>query len=344
MRRHLPATGRHRAFRPLVLLLGMGCGALSSWGLAGAPAAAQPPPAPASWRAFTGFGEAVSLYHPFPAMGEADVVFLGEHHDDPVAHQLQERILRELHRAVGGERPVILSLEMFEGDVQDVLDEYLAGLITEEHFLRAARPWPNYPGDYRPLVEYAREHGIPVVAANPPRRYVNRVAREGPESLADLPPSALRFLPPLPLHPPSEAYIREWNALMSRPAEGPAGGTAGTDGHPREPAPAHPPEPRDDADVPRTLWAQTLWDAGMAHAIAGALERHPGALVIHLAGSFHVENGTGIPEHLQRYRPGTRSVTVVFRPVDDVERFDPGSHAGAGDLVVLTDRSLPRTR
>lgn len=69
---------------------------------------------------------------------------------------------------------MVLSLEMFEADVQTVLDEYvLRRAIREQDMLQDARPWRNYAMDYRPLVEYCREQGIRVVAANAPRRYVS---------------------------------------------------------------------------------------------------------------------------------------------------------------------------
>lgn len=289
------------------------------------------------FRAFSASGEPTSLGAALQAMAEAEVVFLGESHDDPVAHLLQEQVLRELHRRGGGARPTVLSLEMFESDVQGVVDEYLQGLITEDHFLRSARPWPNYGSDYRSLVEYARVQGLPVVAANPPRRYVNRVAREGPASLESLPAAARSVIPPLPLAPPSARYREAWDALMG------GAGHGGTPGRPAGPAPAHG-QGGSDPDISNGLWAQTLWDAGMAHAISGALGAAPGALVVHLAGSFHVERGTGIPEHLELYRPGTRTFTVVFRPSAPDAPFDAEAHGGLGDLVVLTDATLPRTR
>jgi hypothetical protein len=42
------------------------------------------------------------------------------------------------------QRPLVLSLEMFERDVQPVLDEYVAGSATLADLMRDARPWPNY--------------------------------------------------------------------------------------------------------------------------------------------------------------------------------------------------------
>ena len=57
-------------------------------------------------------------------------------------------------------------------------------------------------------------------------------------------------------------------------------------------------------------------------------------------GGFHVENFTGIPEKVQDYRPGTRSLVVSMEPVEDFATFDPSKHTGQGDFVILTDKSL----
>src|SRR5947207_946296 len=70
------------------------------------------------------------------------VLFVGEHHDDPIAHHLElvllkraaEQASRTIRPPGSSPRPVALALEMFERDVQDVLDEYLGGLIAEQHF------------------------------------------------------------------------------------------------------------------------------------------------------------------------------------------------------------------
>lgn len=88
--------------------------------------------------------------------------------------------------AAAAARRVVLSLEMFERDVQHVLDEYLSGTVPERD-LRDARPWPNYVSDYRPLVEFAKSNGLSVVAANAPRRYVSIAGRRGELSAQALP-------------------------------------------------------------------------------------------------------------------------------------------------------------
>lgn len=260
-------------------------------------------------------------------MGD-EVLLVGEQHDDMVGHAVETLLLQavfdRIGSAEGAGRTVVLSLEMFERDVQYVLDEYLGGLITEDHFLRSSRPWDDYDARYRPLVEAARAHAAPVVAANAPRRYVNRVTNQGPESLAGLSAHARSYLPPLPFPGPSVAYREQWEAIMTAAMLGAAESDQGAD--------------RSYAPNPNAIYAQALWDAAMGHAITEALVRHIGGFVVHFAGSFHVERGTGIPERIADYRPGTRVTSVVMTKVDDIHEWSADRHGPLADFVVLTRR------
>ncbi|MBO6574541.1 MAG: ChaN family lipoprotein [Rhodothermales bacterium] len=253
---------------------------------------------------------------------EANVVLVGEQHNDPVAHHIELAVLREV--LADSVRPGVLSLEMFSRDVQHVVDEYLKDLITERHFRSASRPWGNYESDYRPLVEAARLAGAPVLAANAPRRYVNLVNREGPEALDALSEAARAWLAPLPFAAASDAYKAEFDGLMGDMVSSDTTGS----GH--------------DA-LASMLSAQSLWDATMAFSIAEHLLQQPDARVVHAAGSFHVANGTGIAEHLTRYRPGVRILSIVVEPLLDVSLYDPDEHDGLADVVILADMTLPRT-
>jgi uncharacterized iron-regulated protein len=296
------------------------------------PAPEPPPPLEegADYVVFRGDGSSATLADVVAAADDADVVFFGEQHDDPVTHRLQALLLGRLYTtyqrpseggpsvhpatpgvdtpASRGNRTVVLSLEMFERDVQRVVDEYLADLITEDHFLASSRPWDGYETRYRPLVEFAKAHGLDVVAANAPRRYVNRASRLGRASLGELSPEARAWLPPLPYPEGSTRYRAQWDSLM-----GPA--AAHMRGSPFD--------------------GQTLWDASMGQKVAEAVAAHPDALVLHLAGSFHVASFTGTPEALEHYRPGTRALVVVAVPAE--ERGTLGDdRVGLGDFVVLT--------
>lgn len=343
------------------------------------PAASQTPDSTAptiggfevsSFRVVTGQGRPATLEDITAAMADVDVVFIGEEHNDPVAHELQVDLLLNAYRAYNSERRVALSMEMFSRDVQGIINEYLADLVTEQHFRKDARPWQNYETDYRPLVEFAKAHRLPVIAANAPRRYVNRVSRLGPDALRQLTPQARAALAPLPYPGPTEAYREKWDALMSSmgaehgqdPDEEGAEMDSDTDDVVNTPedldSPAvtelpegHPEVEAEDAapggmhSMAYLLDAQALWDATMAYSISEYLEQQPNALVLHMAGAFHVEGGLGTPEALQHYRPGTRSLVVVIRPFDDLRNEDgsPVRVGGMGDFVILTDSSRPRS-
>ena len=300
------------------------------------------------YQVFTGAGEPVSLEDVVAEMGRHQVVFIGEGHDDPTGHMLEVELLKAAYAAYGtaessdtAPRPIALSLEFFQRDVQPILDEYLAGLITERAFRAASRPWPRYETDYRPLIEFSKENGVPVIAANAPRRYTTRVTMHGRESLNDLSPEALSSLAPLPYGQPSTEYRNQWIRVIAEVMEQ-EGMKCG------RPIPdAEEGEEQVRADAPagshdnmgNQLHSQVLWDATMAYWISDYLVREPDALVLHMVGGFHVARGTGTPEHLEAYRPGTSSMIILLRSVEDVDAFEPAPEGEWGDFVIQTDES-----
>jgi uncharacterized iron-regulated protein len=271
-----------------------------------------------NYRIYDATGNTASIAQIFEAAGKSDVVFLGENHDDSVAHFLQAEILKNLQASNAGKRNVALSLEMFERDVQIVLDEYLKDLITEKKFLDDSRPWNNYKTDYRPLVEYAKQNKLPVIAANAPRRYINMVSRGGRETLEKLSPEAKRWLSPLPYAQPSEQYAKKFTALM--------GGTSSM-----------------NHGVSKILDSQALWDATMAFSISEFLKKQKNALVVHLNGSFHTENRLGTAEQLLKLNPKSKILVVTMRYEEDFTKFDKAKHENLGDFVILTDSKTPRS-
>jgi uncharacterized iron-regulated protein len=274
----------------------------------------------AMYCAYDGQGNPVMLDAIVKSMADADAVFLGEQHDDTVGHAIEAELFRRAVANYSAQRRVGLSMEMFERDVQIVLDEYLGGLITEQHFLLSSRPWGNYKTDYRPLVELAREKHLDVIAANAPRRYVNMVSRNGRYVLNGLSKEAKAWLAPLPYPEASAAYKAKFEALMKNSGD---------------PAAMNP--------NPQLINSQSLWDATMGNSVANYLSKNKGALVIHLNGSFHTEGRLGTIEQLLSYRPKTRAIVVTIRYEEDVTKFDPSKHKDLGDFVILTDAKQPRS-
>lgn len=274
----------------------------------------------ANYRIFDAQGNSATLEKIIDSLKNVDVVFLGEQHDDATAHYLQELIFRKAFEKYGKERKVALTLEMFERDVQTVVDEYLKDQIPENHFLLSSRPWGNYKTDYRPLVEFAKTNKIPVIAANAPRRYVNMVSRLGRDSLNSLSPEAKKWLAPLPFGEASDAYAKKFGALMGQ----------------------------SDSMTPLRhspmLNSQSLWDATMAFSIAEQLKHLKDPLIINLNGSFHSENRLGTPEHLLKYNKKAEFLVVTMRYEENFTTFDKTKHENLGDFVILTDSKVPRSQ
>ncbi len=300
------------------------------------------------YRVFTGSGKPASIDDIVAEMERVQVVFIGESHDDPTGHMLEAELLERAYEAYGAPssndespRAVALSLEFFQRDVQPILDEYLAGLITEKAFRADSRPWPRYETDYRPLIEFSKENSLAVIAANAPRRYTTRVTMSGRESLNDLSPEALATLAPLPYGQPSDEYRDQWVQVISEvmqeegmkcglPIPEPEEGEEAV--QPRAPVGSH-------SNMGNQLHSQVLWDATMAYWISEYLAQQPDGLVLHMVGGFHVERGTGTPEHLEAYRPGTSRLIVAMRPVEDIDTFEPAPNGEWGDYVIQTDKS-----
>ncbi len=272
----------------------------------------------ADYRIYDARGNAVTLEKIIDSLKNIDVVFLGENHDDRTAHFLEAVIFIKSFENYGTGCKVALSLEMFERDTQIVLNEYLADFITEKKFLDDSRPWNNYKTDYRPLVEYARQNKLDVIAANTPRRYVNMVSRNGRDALNALSPEAKKWLAPLPYGEPSKAYADKFNALMGKMPEANMG-------------------------LNKILASQSLWDATMAFSISGFLRQNKNALIIQINGGFHSESRLGIPEHLLRYNPKVKILVVNIKSDENFINFDKSKYENSGDFVILTNAKTARS-
>ena len=249
----------------------------------------------------------------------ADVVFVGEQHDDPNTHLLEHAMLDGLRR-----RRVapIVSLEMFERDVQGGLDKYLAGTLGEPEFLKETRPWPRYATDYRPLVELAKSNGWSVVAANVPRRYAADVAKTGPEALDAL-AAGERALIARDLQCPRDGYFERFVTAMS--------------GHSADEKKTGQAQPA-DAKMERYYWSQCVKDETMAESIADALDRRGGkGPIVHFNGAFHSDFGAGTAERTRRRLSGRRVAIVTILPVADLDALAPaGDDLKRADFLVYT--------
>ncbi len=241
-----------------------------------------------------------------PRIERARVVFVGETHDRLDHHLNQLEVIQRLH----AKRPSIaIGMEFFQQPFQGVLDDYVAGRISEREMLARSEYFDRWRFDYRlyrPILQYAREHGIPLVALNVPVEVTSKVGREGLEGLSE----AERAQVPAEINRGDEAYHARLRKVF--------------DLHPQSGHQA----------FERWLDVQLLWDEGMAERAARYLEENPRRTLVVLAGSGHLAYRSGIPNRVAR-RTGAQG--VVLLPADTAV-LEPGV---ADFLLTSREQSLP---
>jgi uncharacterized iron-regulated protein len=255
------------------------------------------------------------------ALARHDVVFVGEQHDDPATHRFEAALLQALGER---RRDVLLSLEMFERDVQPLLDEHVTGRAADPVFLAGSRPWRNY-ADYQPLVRLAAARRWPVLAANVPRPLASAVSRGGWAALDTVPHSGWRLFAARRECAPEGEYFRRFGEAM---------GGMGGHGAATDTAAAR-------ATLVRFYQAQCLKDETMAESIVRARQAWPGWMVVHYNGAFHSDHRLGTVERLTRRLPDARVAVVAVVPVPDVAAADPAAYAGRGDYLVFVPAPAP---
>lgn len=213
-----------------------------------------------------------------PALAEKRVVFIGERHDRYDHHLTQLEIIRRLHAL---NPKLAIGMEMFQQPSQQPLDEYVAGNSDEHTMLRATGYYQRWRMDYRlyaPILRYAREHGLPLIALNVPSEVTHSVAHAGLDGLDD----EDRRKIPADMAPADDAYRQRIKRVY--------------DSHPREAG---------HDNFEHFLEAQLLWDESMAERAAAFLKEHPDQQLVVLAGNQHIAWGSAIPQRLQRRVPVT---------------------------------------
>lgn len=250
-------------------------------------------------------------------LARADVVFVGEQHDDPDTHRMELAIIEGLVRR---HRPIVIAMEMFERDVQAPVDEYVSGMIPESQFLAQTRPWPRYETDYRPIIEFAKAHHLPVVASDVPRHIASDVAKSGGSVIDAL--GRDRGLAARDVQCPTTGdYYDRFMQIMG--------------GHPPS---GDPSAPDAAATNNRFFLAQCLKDETMGESIASAFDKTAGrATVVHINGAFHSDYREGTAESARRRLPNRRIAVVSVVPVDDLDSVKPDEDdLKLGDYVLFT--------
>ncbi|MEN8175864.1 MAG: ChaN family lipoprotein [Pseudomonadota bacterium] len=214
-------------------------------------------------------------------LADKRVIFVGETHTRLDHHQLQLALLKALHDQG---RELAVGAEWFQFPFQKPLDDFVAGRIPDAEMLALSGYYDRWRFDYRlyrPILDFARQHRIPVVALNAPAELIDAIREHGLEGL----PAEFRNQAP-------STYDRS-NALYETRLRHVFGMHANKNGN-----------------FERFVDIQLTWDETMAEQAARYLERHPEKTLVIFAGAGHIAYGDGIPDRLERRTP-LRAATVL---------------------------------
>ncbi len=259
-------------------------------------------------------------------MKGADVLFYGEEHNDSVTHYLEKTIFEKLVT----QYKMALSMEMFDRDVQPVMNEYLKDLIREKNFKKDARVWSNYR-DYRPMVELAKEKKLDVVCANAAGRYSNLAGRKGQKGLMELPEESKKFFAPLPFDTATGKYYEKLLIISGHDPSAkkdtskkamPAGGGMGNF---------------------NLMMGQSTWDATMAYSISEYMKKNKDKKVFQVNGRFHSDEGFAVVTQLRKYNPKAKILIISSGSDEKFPAIDWSQYKNNGDYIIVTDPKVPKT-
>ncbi len=211
-------------------------------------------------------------------LAQSQVIYLGETHDRPQDHVAQLEILRSLYNQ---NSKIAVALEMFQRPYQKALDQFIAGEITEAQLRSQSQYDQRWGFDwdyYAPVLRFAREKQIPLIALNTPTEVTRKVAQKGLSSLTS---AEQKWIPPLKEIQTNNPAYRQRLLEIYQQSHQHAGAAD---------------------NFERFFQAQVLWDETMAAAIAKFLNQNPDYQVVVLAGQGHVIYGDGIPSRVTRRR------------------------------------------
>jgi aminopeptidase N len=216
--------------------------------------------------------ELKTLSQAIEGVADKKIVYVGEFHDKNSHHAVQLEVIKNLHRR---NPKLAVGMEMFQRPFQRVIDDYISGRIEEREFLKKTEYFERWGFDYnlyKPIIDFARSVKMPVVALNIRREIVDKVGREGLDSLSSDEkkevPGQMDF---------SDTAYREKLEKVFKEHKG-----------------------NSERKFEFFFQAQVLWDETMAMSIDEYLKKEPESRMVVLAGQGHLAYGSGIPKRAFR--------------------------------------------
>lgn len=217
------------------------------------------------------------------------IVYVGEYHDRFAHHDIQLQIIKGLYKK---NRKIAIGMEMFQRPFQGVLDDYIEGRIDEREFLKRSEYFKRWGFDYnlyKPILDFARQEKIPVVALNIRREIVDKVSRGGIDSLSE---SEKREIPAQMDFSDNEYRERLKEVFLRHNGS-------------------------NEKNFDFFYQSQILWDETMSMSIDEFLKKKPDYQMVVLAGGGHIQYGSGIPK--RTFRRNGYDYATILNDVD-IER------------------------
>lgn len=180
---------RRNHFSSTIFRLVLSIGAFLFAGCAAGPKHSHPPvlhPEYAAGTIISGFQkQAVSFDVLAGDLASVPIVYVGEEHTSPEAHAIQLRIMKALRNY---HPDLIVGMEMFAKSYNNALREWTSGKIDEKTLIGRTHWYVNWKFDfslYRPLLDFTREHHLPLVGLNIPFHIPSKIAAGGIDSLSE---------------------------------------------------------------------------------------------------------------------------------------------------------------
>ncbi len=258
-------------------------------------------------------GRKVSVKKMFKKSLASEMVFFGELHDNPISHWLQLELTKSMYQKYKDH--LVLGFEMFEQDQQDLMNQLISGEIEFEKFEKNMRLWSNYKTDYRPILEFAKEKKIRVLADNIPRRYASVLFKKGLDSLYRISEKEKEWIVPL-----NEFKVDTSLSQYQEVAK----------------MAAHMGMENRGADL---VNAQAIKDATMAYFILKNLKEED--VLLHFNGAFHTDYFQGIIWYIQQKEP-EKKITTISTVYSDNMKFKK-EDKGKADFIIYVPESMTRT-
>lgn len=252
--------------------------------------------------------QVVNVQQLYAEAAAADLVLIGEVHDNTAHHDLQLALIRSFQEK---KLPIAIGVEVMQCDNQKQLDDWINGKLDEEQFQAVfARNWSYNWRLYRDIFIFARDNKIPMIGLNVPKEIVVKVSRQGYGSLTaeerkDLPKGTSCDLN----NPHTQFLKNSFQEVFKHVANGRV--------------------------FEYFCEAQTLRNSGMAMNLELYLKKQPKAKLVAITGIWHAVKNA-IPEQLERH--GSKLSSVVIMP--EIKEFS-GGRASAAVIDYLVSSSTP---